>query len=168
MAQTIALQRGEVTMSQNTTTLLFTNTSSGTSTRMMVGYLSYTSDFGSVYGACSFSILRSGASSPNYTTFAATYAGGAARTVGFSPSNTTTGWHGNSGSGSENTPVFINQGQAGIIAAFSLAQVGGPFKAMYLNDIMLGPSDAVYCSWYDNGGGSRSAVVQYCLVLVTE
>lgn len=167
MAQTIALQRGAVTMSHNTTTSLFTNTSSGTSTRMMVGYLSYVSDFSSVYGYCTFSILRSGASSPNYSIFAASYPGGAARTIGFSPHDTTTGWHGNSGSAQENNPVFLNQGQAGLLAAFSLSQTN-PIKAMYISDVMLGPSDAVYCSWFDNGGGNRSAVVQYCLVLVTE
>ena len=166
MAQTIALQRGQVTMSQNTSTLLFTNTSSGTSTRMMVGYLSYTSDFSTVYGACSFSILRSGESSPNFSTFAASTVGSAARSISFSPSDTRTGWHGSGTSTTEYSPIFVNQGQAGLLAAFSLSS--NLFRATYNNDVMLGPSDAVYCSWYDNGGGGQSAIVQYCFVLTTE
>ena len=168
MAQTIALQRGQVTMTQNTQTLLFTNTSSGTATRMMVGYLSWTSDNSTVYGACSFGILRSGESSPNFTAFAA--GGGAAvrRMVSFSPSNTRTGWHGQGVSTTEYSPLMSNT-SADLIGSTCLgSNVGSPVNAYYNTDVMLGPSDAVYCGWYDNGGGGQSAIVQYCFVLVTE
>jgi hypothetical protein len=168
MPQTIALQRGEVTLSNNTNTLLFTNTSSGTSTRMMVGYLSWTSDFSTVYGSLGFGVLRSGASSPNFSMFAATGGAGYRRTVTLSPSNTRTGWHGQDISTVEYSPLMSNS-SAGLIGATPLEPVvGSPYNGFYNTDVMLGPSDAVYCGWLDNGGGARAAIVQYCFVLVTE
>lgn len=168
MAQTIALQRGEVTMAQNTQTLLFTNTSSGTATRMMVGYLSWTSDFSTVYGQCAFGVLRNGESSPNFATFAASSGPVTRRMVSFSPSNTRTGWHGQGVSATEYSPLMSND-SAGLVQSTPFGSTtSGPYNAYYNTDVMLGPSDAVYCAWYDNGGGNRSAVVQYCIVLVTE
>ena len=166
MAQTIALQRGEVTMTSNTSTLLFTNTSSGTSTRVIVGYLSYNSDFANVSGYCTFSVLRSGEVSPNFSIFGAASPGNAAKSVTLSPHNVRTGWHGVSNSANDYTPTLNNTTNAGLIQATSLGS--GGLKAFYNSDVMLGPSDAVYCSWFDNGGGSRAAIVQYCFVLVTE
>lgn len=168
MAQTIALQRGEVTMSNNTNTLLFTNTSSGTSTRMMVGYLSWTSDFSTVYGTLGFGVLRSGASSPNFSMFAANGAPNPRRTISFSPSNTRTGWHGQGVSSTEYSPLMSN-GAAGLIGSTPFgSSTSGVYNAFYNTDVMLGPSDAVYCGWLDNGGGANPAIVQYCFVLVTE
>lgn len=168
MAQTIALQRGEVTMTQNTATLLFTNTSSGTATRMMVGYLSWTSDNPTVYGSCAFGILRNGESSPNFSAFAASSGPVTRRMVSFSPSNTRTGWHGQGISATEYSPLMSNN-SAGLVQATPFGSTtSGPYNAYYNTDVMLGPSDAVYCSWYDNGGTSQSAIVQYCFVLVTE
>lgn len=168
MAQTIALQRGEVTLSNNTSTLLFTNTSSGTSTRMMVGYLSFASNFSSVAGGCTFGILRSGESSPNFSLFAGS-AGYYNRFVTFSPSNTRSGWHGNSGGANENTPFMNSDGTTPLISGSCLSLSNNPARvAWYNTDVMLGPSDAVYCGWSDNGGGNRAAVIQYCIVLVTE
>ena len=168
MAQTISLQRGQVTMTQNTQTLLFTNISSGTATRMMVGYLSWTSDNSTVYGNCAFGVLRSGESSPNFSAFAAGGGAVARRTVSFSPSNTRTGWHGQGVSSTEYSPLMSN-GSAGLIQATCLgSNAGSPNNAYYNTDVMLGPSDAVYCAWYDNGGTGQSAIVQYCFVLVTE
>lgn len=167
MAQTIALQRGSVTISHNTSTLLFTNTSSGTATRVIVGYLSWTSDFSTVYGQCTFGILRNGASSPNFSIFAANYGGGATRNISFSPNDTSTGWHGQGASSIENIPVLYND-TAGIIGAYSLSGSSSPLMATYNKNVMLGPSDQIHCGWYDNGGGNRAAVVQYCLTLITE
>jgi hypothetical protein len=167
MAQTIALQRGEVTLSSGTNTLLFTNTSSGTSTRMMVGYLSWTSNFATVYGSLGFGVLRSGESSPNFSMFAATGAAAYKRTVTLSPSNTRTGWHGQDTSNVEYSPLMSND-SAGLIGATSLGPINGsPYNGFYNTDVMLGPSDAIYCGWKDDGS-SRAAIVQYCFVLVTE
>jgi hypothetical protein len=167
MAQTIALQRGSVTLSNNTSTLLFTNTSSGTATRLIVGYLSYVSDFSTVYGYCSFGILRSGASSPNFSMFAGTSPGQPARAVSLSPNDTSSGWHGNSGSGTENVPTITGDG-TGLVGVSSISVGNGPIVATYNKNVMLGPSDAIYCAWSDNGGGNRAAVVQYCFTLITE
>lgn len=168
MAQAIALQRGEITMSNNTNALLFTNTSSGTATRMMVGYLSWTSDFSTVYGSLGFGVLRSGESSPNFSMFAATGGASPRRMVTLSPSNTRTGWHGQGVSSTEYSPLMSNT-SAGLIGSTPFGSTSGsPYNGFYNTDVMLGPSDAVYCGWVDNGGGARAAIVQYCFVLVTE
>jgi hypothetical protein len=167
MAQTIALQRGSVTLSNNTSTLLFTNTSSGTATRLIVGYLSYLSNFPTVSGHCTFGILRSGASSPNFSMFAGTYPGQLARQVNFSPNDTSSGWHGTSGGPIENNPTLTND-NTGLIGASSMSVGNGPIVATYNKNVMLGPSDAIYCAWKDNGGGNRAAVIQYCFTLITE
>lgn len=167
MAQTIALQRGEVTLSAYTQTLLFTNTSSGTATRLVVGYLSWTSNFTSVYGMCAFGVLRSGAASPNFSIFAGT-AGGPATTGTFTPHNTGTGWHGQGVSSTENVPALYGQGASNPIGSASLYQGSSPIMAWYNKNVMLGPSDQIYVSWYDNGGGNRAATIQYCFTLITE
>lgn len=170
MAQTITLQRGELTLTHNTNSLVFTNGASGTATRMVVGYLSWTSNNSTVYGSCTFAVLRNGASTPNYSIFAATFVGDAARTMSFSPHDTTNGWHGQATGTFEYSPCLKNTLDAGIAGTpVSLsASANGPSRAFYNPDTMLGPSDAVYCAWYDNGGGARSAVIQYCFTLITE
>lgn len=167
MAQTIALQRGAVTLSAYTSTLLFTNTSSGTATRMVVGYLSWVSDFNTVYGLCTFGVLRNGSSSPNFSIFAGT-AGGPARTETFVPHDTGTGWHGQGISSTENSIAIYNQGGATPIQSSSAYSGAAPILAWYNKNVMLGPSDSVYVSWYDNGGGNRAATIQYCFTLITE
>jgi hypothetical protein len=168
MPQTIALQRGQVTLAVNTSTLLFTNTASGTSTRMMVGYLSWTSDFNTVYGSLGFGVLRSGESSPNFSIFAASGGPTPRRMVTLSPSNTRTGWHGQGVSATEYSPLMSNT-SAGLIGATPFgSSTSGPYNGFYNTDVMLGPSDAIYCGWKDNGGTGQSAIVQYCFVLVTE
>jgi len=167
MAQTIILQRGAVTMTHNTATLLFTNTASGTATRVIVGYLSFTSDFATVSGHCTFGILRSGAASPNFNIFAATYPGVTSRTISFSPNDTSSGWHQNSGGAVANNPALFNT-TAGLVGTSSMSTSNGPIIGTYNKNVMLGPSDDVYCAWFDNGGGSRAAVVQYCFTLITE
>ena len=166
MAQTVTLHRGQVTLAHNTSTLLFTSTSSGTATRVIPGYLSYQSDFSTVYGYCTFGLLRSGASSPDFVIIGATYPGSPVRHVSFSPHDTASGWHGSGTSTTENVPVFSN-GSAGPIGTSSVYQ-GSPVMAWFNRNIMIGPSDAFYCSWFDNGGGNRSVVVEYCFTLITE
>jgi hypothetical protein len=66
---------------------------------------------------------------------------------------------------------MVNQVNAGLIQSVCFTTTtssGAPMNAFYNTDVMLGPSDAVYCAWFDNGGGGQSAIVQYCFVLVTE
>lgn len=167
MAQTVTLHRGQITMSHNTTSLLFTATSSGTATRVIPGYLSYQSDFSTVYGYCSFGILRDGASSPDFVIIGGTYPGAPARQVSLSPHDTASGWHGSGTSSTENIPVLVQTGTAGPIQQQSMWQ-GTPIMGWFNRKIMIGPSDAFYCSWYDNGGGNRAAVVEYCFTLITE
>jgi len=167
MAQTVTLHRGQITMSNNTTSLLFTATSSGTATRVIPGYLSYQSDFSTVYGTCSFGILRSGASSPDFVIIGGTYAGAPARQLSLSPHDTASGWHGNGTSTTENVPVLIQTGTAGPIQLTAMQQ-GSPIMGWFNKSIIIGPSDAFYCSWNDNGGGNRAAVVEYCFTLITE
>jgi hypothetical protein len=167
MAQTVSLHRGQVTLANNTSTLLFTATSSGTATRVIPGYLSYQSDFSTVYGYCTFGILRSGESSPNFVIIGATYPGAPARQVHLSPHDTASGWHGNGTSTTENIPVLVQTGAAGPIQTGAMYQ-GAGIMAWYNKSIIIGPSDAFYCGWSDNGGGNRSAVVEYCFTLITE
>lgn len=166
MAQIIALRRGEVTIANYGTTLLFTGPSTGSATRLMVGYLSWTSNNSPVYGYCTFSVKRSGSS--YYVPFGATYNGSQARTQSLTPHDTRTGWNGNSSSNISQTPVLINLNSAGLIGAQGMTSSGGISRAWYNSDVMIGPSDEVYCSWVDNGGSGFSAVVQYCIVTVNE
>lgn len=169
MAQIIALQRGSVSIAHNSTTLLFTGPSTGSSTRLIVGYLGYICDFTFVNGYCTFSVLRSGAASPNYTMFAATYPAVPAKLVSFTPHNTRTGWHGNTNTTTENSPVLFAPNVAGINQAQCHSEsANGPMRAFYNSDIMIGPSDAIYVSWFDNGGSARTANVQYCFLTVNE
>lgn len=173
MAQTLVLQRGEVTASQNTTTLLFTNTASGTATRMVVGYLSWASDFSTVAGRCTFGVLRSGEVSPNFTIFAGSSGGTSSsfnRFITFLPSDHTSSWHGNINNAQENS-VIMHSNSAGTNAFKNyscLVTFGGGSAARYTTDVMLGPSDEVHVSWNDNGGNNRAAVIQFCILLVTE
>lgn len=170
MAQTITLQRGELTLANNTNSLVFTNGVGGIATRLVVGYLSWTSNNATVYGSCTFGVLRSGASSPNFSIIAACATGDARRTVSFSPHDTANGWHGQATGTFEYSPVLFNSGSAGIAGTPSClsGSSNGPTRAYYNSNVMLGPSDAVYCAWFDNGGGNQSAVIQYCFSLITE
>ena len=167
MPQTVSIQRGEVTLAHNTSTLLFTATSSGTATRVIPGYLSYQSNFSTVYGYCSFGLLRSGASSPDFVIIGGTYPGSPARQLSLSPHDTATGWQGSAGSSTANVPVFAQTGSAGPIWTPSMYQ-GSPIMGWFNRNIIIGPSDAFYAAWFDNGGNSRSAVIQYCFALITE
>lgn len=167
MPQTVSIQRGEVTLAHNTSTLLFTTSSSGTATRVIPGYLSYQSNFSLVYGYCSFGLLRNGASSPDFTIIGATYPGDQARQLSLSPHDTATGWHGQGTSTTENIPVFVQQNTAGPVWTSSMYQ-GAPIMGWFNRNIIIGPSDAFYAAWFDNGGNNRSAVIQYCFALITE
>jgi len=170
MAQTVTLQRGELTATHNTVNLLFTNAATGIATRMIPGYLSWTSDFASVFGYCTFGVLRSGASSPNYAIFAACYPAVAFRTVSFSPHDTS-GTFGTALANANNSVLLNNQGNAGL-STRPLSKLfitsNDSAKAFYNPNVIIGPSDAVYCAWYDNGGGSQAAVIQYSFALITE
>jgi hypothetical protein len=169
MPQTVTLQRGEISMTHNTTSLLFTSTSSGTATRVIPGYLSFQSDYSSTYGHCTFGILRNGASSPDFVVFAAT-TGTQTRQLHFTPHNTATGWHGQGASSVETSIVFGNFtstiGMTRNVPAYLAS--GTPTLAWYHKNLMIGPSDAFYCNWFDNGGSSNPAVVTYCFTLITE
>lgn len=173
MPQTIALQRGQITATSGTTNLVFTNTSSGTATRMKIGYLSWTSDFGGVVGRCTFGILRSGASSPNFTAFANAFDGDSGnRTVSFIPVTATMNYLPFLGSAANNSAYqqWLNN-TAGILQTRSYifnSSSNGANYAIYVDDLMLGPSDQVHVAWNDSGAGSRAGIIQYCFVLITE
>jgi len=170
MAQTVTLQRGELTASHNTVTLLFTNAATGIATRMIPGYLSWTSNFASVSGYCTFGVLRSGAASPNYAIFAACFPAVAFRTVSFSPHDTS-GTFGAALASVNNSVLLNNQGNAGLAdTPKSMVNITSNIatKAFFNPNVIIGPSDAVYCAWYDNGGGSQAAVIQYSFALITE
>ena len=163
MAQTIQLYRGQVTCTQGSTTTLFTNTSSGTATRLRIGYIGWQSNFSTVYGALSIGILRSGSS--NYVAIGASGGSNPARTESFVPHNTSI----TSGAGTSQTLPWLNNGSGvTLYQTNGLSQGNPPSSAFYIADVMIGPSDQVAVGWYDNGGGSRSAVVDYCMVAITE
>jgi hypothetical protein len=88
--------------------------------------------------------------------------------MSLSPHDTLTGWNGNSSSTATNSPVFWSN-TVGMTRTQSIQVTGGNVgRAMYRSDVMIGPSDAVYCNWFDNGGFGYTAVVQYCFVTVNE
>jgi len=170
MAQTVTLQRGEVTLSHNTTSLVFTNGASGIATRLLIGYLSWTSNFSGVIGYCTVGVLRSGASSPNFNIIASTEPYSSSRTVSFSPHDTT-GFTGVIGiSQFFASTILFNETAAGIGTRPSSTQQNAnvPARAMYNSNTIIGPSDEVHFAWYDNGSGNRAAVIQYCFSLITE
>lgn len=168
MAQTVTLQRGELTATHNTVNLLFTNAATGIATRMIPGYLSWTSNFANVQGCCTFGILRSGAASPNYAIFAACYPTGPFRTVSFSPHDTA-GTFGAAG-GTINSVLLNNEFTAGLAGQPSSMSffLNTSTKAFFNPNVIIGPSDAVYCAWYDLGAGQRAGVIQYSFALITE
>ena len=162
MAQTIQVYRGQVTCAQSSTTTLFTNTSSGTATRLRIGYIGWQSNFSLVYGSLSIGILRSGSS--NYVMIGGSNAAQPSRTEAFVPHNTSvTGYTGTS-------PYlpYLNNGSAVTLYGSSSLSSGQPATAYYVQDVMIGPSDQVAVGWFDNGGNNRSAVVDYCIVAITE
>lgn len=163
MAQTIQIYRGQVTISQNTSATLFTNTSSGTATRLKVGYLGWQSNFNTVYGALSLGVLRSGSS--NYVAIGGQGGSNASKFVSFVPHNTSI-----TGGTSTNAtfPFLTNAGDVNLINMSSLYQGNAPSSAYYISDVLIGPSDQIAIGWYDNGGGGRAAVVDYCIVGITE
>lgn len=163
MAQTIQLYRGQVTCTQGTTTTLFTNTSSGTATRLRIGYIGWQSNFSTVYGSLTIGVLRSGSS--NYIAIGGSGGSNATRTESFIPHNTSVV------AGSTNTqsmPWLANGSTVNLYQTTSLSQTATPSTAFYIADVMIGPSDQVAVGWYDNGGGSRAATVDYCIVGITE
>lgn len=163
MAQTIQLYRGQVTCTQGTTTTLFTNTSSGTATRLRIGYIGWQSNFSTVYGALTIGVLRSGSS--NYVAIGGSGGSTPSRFESFVPHNTSVA------TGSTNTqsmPWLNNASGVTLYQTNSLSQASNPSTAYYIADVMIGPSDQVAVGWYDNGGGSRAATVDYCIVGITE
>lgn len=166
MTQTITLQRGSVTLASSATSLLFANSATGTATRLIIGYLSWTSDFPTVFGRCNFAVLRNGAASPNFNVFAANFSGGSAKTISYSPHDMTSGHHGQGVSSTEHVPAFFNT-NTGMIGASAKAG-GAAYMAIYNKYIIIGPSDEIHVSWFDNGGGSQPAVIQFCFTLITE
>lgn len=158
MPQTITLYRGEVTLAQNSLSTIFTNTASGTATRLRVGYLSWQSDNPTVYGSLTLSIVRSGGTA--YNPVAGTYASNVSRLQGFAPI---------SGLNTQTTGGFFYG--SGYTSASSI----DPYKvtafsniAVYNDNIMVGPSDSVVLSWNDNGGTNKSCLATYCIVGITE
>lgn len=169
MAQTVSIQRGEITMTHNTTSLLFTSTASGTASRVIPGYLSWIASGGTVAGHGSIGILRSGEVSPNFVLIAASYPSTLARTMSYSPHDTATGWGSISGVNTANSPILVNPNNAGPIQSQSMFQSGSGANMAWFNKyIVVGPSDAFYCGWFDNSGSARSAVFQYCFTFITE
>lgn len=167
MAQTITLQRGTVTLTQDTTTLLFTNTSSGASSRIVTGYLSYAIAAGaSGYPRLNLGVLRNGATSPNFSVFASANASSSIKAQSFISMDSLGAWKGNSNNYA--SPGFSST-TTNLYGRECLDFAVSPRSSAYfLPSVMIGPSDAVYAGWYDNGGSSLSGVVQYCMAIITE
>jgi hypothetical protein len=162
MAQTIQLYRGQVTMTQNTNVVLFTNTASGTATRLKVGYIGWQSDFSTVYGNLAIGVLRSGSS--NYVSIGASGGSNTAREESFIPHNSGVA----AGAGTTSNLPWLNASTVTLQRYGSLSQNTAPSTAFYVSDVLIGPSDQIGIGWYDNGGGSRAAIVDYCFVGITE
>lgn len=160
MAQTIALYRGELTLTNQSVSTIFTNTSSGTATRLRVGYLSWQSDFATVSGYLTLSIVRNGGTA--YNPVGGTYPGGSpttARLVGFTSSDSVN---------VQNIGSIYGTGFSNTVAVTPYRTFAYGTIAYYNSTIMIGPSDSVSLSWQDNGGGAQSCLATYCIVGITE
>ena len=171
MTQTIALQSGEVTMTNNTETLVFTNTASGTATRMVVGLLSFhdVTPTGNTYGYCSWAVLRDGASAPDYSEFAGTKPGQPSHAQTLLPFESAQGFFTTDTSAYQNTTVFYSADATSELQDYSnKSNSSGPRAGWYRDNVIIGPSDKIYCAWKDNGGNNNTAVFQYSFTLITE
>jgi len=170
MAQTITLQRGELSVSSNTTTLVFTNSSSGTATRMIPGYLGMKMNASDSGVSCVFGVRRSGASAGTESVFAVGRTDGSFTQVNgysFSPHDTAMQAIGVGGSSTTSFGQAITQGGLNVGAfnfGSSTPNVSVAFKH---NNVMIGPSDEVYV-FFRSDSGSRTATIQFCITLITE
>jgi hypothetical protein len=167
MAQTITLQRGQITSTSATTTLLFTNSATGTATRLIVGYLSYLATSNDTDKFCNFGIRRSGASSGTEAVFASSSLSAYGRGGSFSPHDTATQSIVNTVAQTNNSAKsFVNGLLGAPVSSNDNANPRDLQISYYNNTTMIGPSDAVYC--YYASATSISAVIQYCFILITE
>jgi len=168
MAQTIALYKGSTTISSGAATTLFTNSASGTASRVRFGYLSWTSDFATVRGFLSIQVFPSGATYPSL--LAAGYSASDARHVSAIPLSSYTGMSSGTSTITLYAPSFWSSAATFLTSVNSITQSQqNPGSSVFYNqDCLIGPSDVIKANWQDSGGGSRSAEINYCISTITE
>jgi len=169
MPQTISLQRGQVSASSSTTNLVFTNSASGISTRLIPGYLMILVSSADTGIVCTFGVRRNGASAGNEAVFAIANSQGsfnATSGFSFSPHDTAQNIE---FPGSNQAPLSRAIWQGGMNARGFYFGSASPnaYVAYYNNNVMIGPSDAVYV-YFQSDAGTRTATIQYCFTLITE
>jgi hypothetical protein len=145
-----------------TQALSLVNTASGTATRLKVGYIGWQSDFSTVYGRVAIGVLRSGSS--NYVSIGGSNASQTARQESLIPHDSGIA----AGSGTTTSLPWLHATSIALQRIVSLGQDVTPSTAFYISDVLIGPSDQVAIGWYENGGGSRAAIIDYCFVGITE
>lgn len=169
MPQTISLQRGQVSLSSSTSSLVFTNSASGISTRLIPGYIMMRMNSADTGITCTFGVLRNGAAVGNEAVFAiANSQGGFNSTDGFSFSPHDAALN-VSYAGGTSTSQFVKAIYDGGLLCNSMyfGTSNNAYQAYYNNDVMIGPSDAIY-AYFRSNAGTRTATVQYCFTLITE
>jgi hypothetical protein len=163
MAQTIALYRGEITVANATVSTIFTNTSSGTATRLRIGWLSWGSSTSVAAPTPRLTLYVAPVGLTYSTIIAATkiVAGGTARFGAAVPMvgnpSVDTAIYGQSFSGSDVAPGSASYDYQSTM--FS--------KIYYIQDTIIGPGDLIKVGWSDPIG-LNSAVISYCFSTITE
>ena len=167
MAQTITIQRGKVTLTSGSTTLLFTNGATGTASRLITGHLTISST-NLIQPAIGFAVLPSGLSSPDYSVFAGTIASAAARLFSATPHDAGGQFY-NTTSNFAVQPTFYNDTlNIQVIRSMATTTASAiPTRFYYNTNVMIGPSDAIYVGYTDISA-ANSANVIYNFVIITE
>lgn len=168
MAQTITIQRGLISATSGSTTLLFTQSASGTASRLVVGYLTVTSS-NAIQPFASFAVLPSGQSSPNFSVFAACNAAADGTGRLFSATPHDAGGFYVDTYQNQKQPIFYNNLQNITLTRSTWNTSGSavPTKFFYNSNVMIGPSDSVHVGYSDPNGGLSASII-YCFVIITE
>jgi hypothetical protein len=156
MAQTVALYRGEITVASGTIATIFTNTSSGTATRLRVGWLSWICDVSTTSTRFALYVAPAGLT---YSTVIGTIVPGASgiRFQSALPLQ---------GDPSIEFVITSNQITGGNPTLITGAPATGNNRLFYIQDTMIGPGDVIKVGWQE--GASTAAIVSYCFTTITE
>lgn len=170
MPQTITLQRGQISASSSSTNLVFTNSASGIATRLIPGYLGILVSSADTGVRCVFGVRRSGAIAGTESVFAIAFNQGSFNSTdgfSFSPHDTANQSMGVGGGSTTSQSQAIWQGGLNAYPFYYGSSTPNAFAAFKHNNVMIGPSDAVYV-YFQSDAGTRTATIQYCFTLITE
>jgi hypothetical protein len=157
MAQTLALYRGQITAASGTRTTIFTNSASGTATRLRIGSISFYNSTGNM--ALTVEVLQSGST---YSSLIGAFKGASIIQSTLQPlSDYKFNLQGSVGG--YFTQFNWSQDNIGSLQPVSANTLspGGYF----IQDTIIGPSDAIIIGWYSSSG---SGTISYLFSTITE